>query len=66
MEILAQVETRKKATKDFEATMRVKASTVGNIVGSKVPVSMTEVCDQDPSVLRHIHMDKFYRMITLF
>jgi len=54
VELLAQVETRKKATKEFEATMRVKASTVGNIVGSKVPVSMTE---DDNAVLKTWHPD---------
>jgi hypothetical protein len=30
-------------TKDFELLMRIKASTVGNIVGKDVPISLTEV-----------------------
>ncbi|EIN14479.1 seryl-tRNA synthetase [Punctularia strigosozonata HHB-11173 SS5] len=38
----AQVEAHKKATKEYEATMRQKASTVGNIVGKSVPISLTE------------------------
>ncbi len=29
--------------KEFEAKMRQKASTVGNIVGKDVPISLTEV-----------------------
>jgi hypothetical protein len=37
------VEEHKKATKEYEIKMRAKASSVGNIVGPKVPVSMTEV-----------------------
>lgn len=39
----AEVEAKKKEAKDFEAVMRAKASTVGNIVGKNVPVSRTEV-----------------------
>ena len=42
-EIDAQVEAKKKEAKEFEALMRQKASTVGNIVGKNVPVSLTEV-----------------------
>lgn len=42
-EIDAQVEAKKKEAKDFEVTMRQKASTIGNIVGKNVPVSLTEV-----------------------
>ncbi|EAU84065.1 seryl-tRNA synthetase [Coprinopsis cinerea okayama7 len=38
----AQVETKKKEAKDFEALMRQKACQVGNIVGKNVPVSLTE------------------------
>lgn len=36
-------ERKLKETKEFVQAMRVKASTVGNIVGKAVPVSMTEV-----------------------
>jgi len=39
----AQVEAKRKETKEFEIKMRQKASTVGNIVGKNVPVSQTEV-----------------------
>lgn len=42
-EIDAQVEAKKKEAKDFEVTMRQKASKIGNIVGKNVPVSLTEV-----------------------
>lgn len=42
-EIDTQVEVKKKEAKDFEAKMRQKAGTVGNIVGKQVPVSLTEV-----------------------
>lgn len=42
-EIDAQVEIKKKEAKDFEVEMRQKATTVGNIVGKNVPVSLTEV-----------------------
>ncbi|KAJ3511276.1 hypothetical protein NLJ89_g4192 [Agrocybe chaxingu] len=41
-EIDAQVEAKKKEAKEFEATMRQKASGVGNLVGKNVPVSLTE------------------------
>ncbi|KAF8878809.1 hypothetical protein CPB84DRAFT_1817478 [Gymnopilus junonius] len=41
-EIDAQVEAKKKESKEFEVLMRQKASTVGNIVGKNVPVSLTE------------------------
>lgn len=34
---------KRAATKEYEQTMRQKASTVGNIVGKDVPVSMNEV-----------------------
>ena len=37
-------EQKIKEAKDFETAMRSKASTIGNIVGKAVPVSMTEVC----------------------
>ena len=46
-EIDAQVEEKKKEAREFEIKMRQKASTVGNIVGKDVPVSLTEV---DPSI----------------
>ena len=42
-EIDAQVEEKKKEAREFEIKMRQKASTVGNIVGKNVPVSLTEV-----------------------
>ena len=42
-EIDAQVEEKKKEAREFEIKMRHKASTVGNIVGKNVPVSLTEV-----------------------
>ena len=41
----AQVEAKRKETKEYEITMRQKASTAGNIVGKDVPVSSTEVID---------------------
>jgi seryl-tRNA synthetase len=34
----------KQKSRDAEENMRVKASTVGNIVAKDVPVSLTEVC----------------------
>ena len=37
------VAKRRVEAKEFEQTMRMKASTVGNIVGKGVPVSMNEV-----------------------
>jgi seryl-tRNA synthetase len=39
----AKVEAIRKDAKELEATMRQKASLVGNIVGKDVPVSQTEV-----------------------
>lgn len=42
-ELDAQVEENRKKTKEFEVTMRQRTSTVGNIVGKAVPVSLTEV-----------------------
>ena len=36
-------EQKLREAKDYEAKMRAKASTIGNIVGKGVPVSMTEV-----------------------
>ncbi|PFH53442.1 hypothetical protein AMATHDRAFT_137224 [Amanita thiersii Skay4041] len=44
-----QVEEKKKETREFEIQMRQKASTIGNIVGKNVPVSLTE---DDNSILR--------------
>ncbi|KAF8958967.1 hypothetical protein BDZ97DRAFT_1667771 [Flammula alnicola] len=41
-EIDAQVEAKKKEAKEFEIVMRQRASTVGNIVGKAVPISLTE------------------------
>ncbi|KAF8802386.1 serine-tRNA ligase [Phlegmacium glaucopus] len=48
-EIDAQVEEKKKEAREFEIKMRQKASTVGNIVGKNVPVSLTE---DDNAVIR--------------
>ena len=42
-EIDAQVIAKRNEAKELEAQMRQKASTVGNIVGKDVPVSLTEV-----------------------
>ncbi|KAF8179834.1 hypothetical protein BJ912DRAFT_907486 [Pholiota molesta] len=53
-EIDAQVEAKKKEAKEFEALMRQKASTVGNIVGKGAPVSLTE----DDNVTLRIHDPK--------
>ena len=39
----AQVAAKRAEAKELEAKMRQKASTVGNIVGKNVPVSLTEV-----------------------
>jgi seryl-tRNA synthetase len=38
----AQVEAKRKETKEFELKMRQRASAIGNIVGKNVPVSQTE------------------------
>jgi seryl-tRNA synthetase len=38
-----QVVAKRAESKEHEAKMRQKASTVGNIVGKDVPVSLTEV-----------------------
>ncbi|KAG6840019.1 hypothetical protein C0991_009550 [Blastosporella zonata] len=38
----AEVEAKKKEAKEFEAKMRQRASTIGNIVGPNAPVSLTE------------------------
>ncbi|KAG6837482.1 hypothetical protein H0H93_009025 [Arthromyces matolae] len=45
----AEVEDRKKEAKEFEAKMRQKAGTIGNIVGAKAPVSLTE---DDNTIIR--------------
>lgn len=42
-DIDAQVIAKRLEAKEFEQKMRQKASTVGNIVGKDVPVSITEV-----------------------
>lgn len=44
-ELDAQVEDKKKESKEFEAKMRQKASTIGNIVGKDAPISQTEVSE---------------------
>ncbi|KAI0074938.1 serine-tRNA ligase [Panus rudis PR-1116 ss-1] len=41
-ELDAQVAAKRQEAKEFEQKMRQKASTVGNIVGKNVPVSLTE------------------------
>ncbi|TFL03895.1 hypothetical protein BDV98DRAFT_544399 [Pterulicium gracile] len=51
-ELDAQVDAQKKASKEFEVKMRLKASTVGNIVGKNAPVSQTE---DDNVVMRTWH-----------
>jgi len=38
-----KIEALKQNVKDTEQLMRIKAASVGNIVGKSVPVSMTEV-----------------------
>ncbi|KAH8112364.1 seryl-tRNA synthetase [Phellopilus nigrolimitatus] len=53
-ELDALKEKRLKESKEHEITMRVKASTVGNIVGKSVPVSLTE---DDNVTLRTWHPD---------
>lgn len=50
----AQIDANRKKTKEFEATMRAKASGVGNIVGKNVPVSQTE---DDNTTERTFHPD---------
>jgi len=47
-----QKEAKIKQTKEHEAAMRVKAGTVGNILGKNVPVSMTE---DDNAILKTWH-----------
>jgi hypothetical protein len=42
-ELDVKVDAIRKEAKEFEAKMRQKASTVGNIVGKDAPVSQTEV-----------------------
>ena len=54
-EIDAQVEAKKKESKEFEILMRRKASTVGNIVGKGAPVSLTEVCTRTCAFLVGIY-----------
>ncbi len=44
-EIDAQVIAKRNESKELEQKMRQKASTVGNLVGKDVPVSMNEVID---------------------
>ena len=50
-ELDAQVEANRKKTKEFEVTMRQRTSTVGNIVGKAVPVSLTEVHQSPRSMI---------------
>jgi seryl-tRNA synthetase len=50
-ELDAQVEANRKKTKEFEVTMRQRTSTVGNIVGKAVPVSLTEVHRSPRSII---------------
>ncbi|KAH8829105.1 seryl-tRNA synthetase [Flagelloscypha sp. PMI_526] len=51
-EIDAQVDAARKAAKEFEAKMRHKAGTVGNIVGPNAPTSQTE---DDNAIVRTWH-----------
>ncbi|KAI0795762.1 serine-tRNA ligase [Abortiporus biennis] len=53
-EIDAQVIAKRNESKELEAKMRTKASTVGNLVGKNVPVSMDE---DDNTTLRTWHPD---------
>ena len=48
-----QVDNKRKEAKEFEVKMRLKASSVGNIVGKDVPVSLTE---DDNVTLRTWHL----------
>ncbi|KAF9067432.1 hypothetical protein BDP27DRAFT_1328834 [Rhodocollybia butyracea] len=48
----AQVEAKRKETKEYEILMRKKVSGIGNIVGPKVPVSTTE---DDNTTIRTWH-----------
>jgi seryl-tRNA synthetase len=41
-ELDAQVDAKKKESKEFEAKMRQRAGTIGNVVGKDAPVSLTE------------------------
>ena len=50
-DIETRVTEKRTEAKDLEAKMRQRASTVGNIVGKDVPVSMTEVRLLHPTVL---------------
>jgi seryl-tRNA synthetase len=50
----AQVEAKRKETRDYELLMRQKASNVGNLVAKDVPVSLTE---DDNATLRTWHPD---------
>lgn len=47
----AEVEAKRKETREYELLMRQKASNVGNIVAKDVPVSLTEVCVSPYSVV---------------
>jgi seryl-tRNA synthetase len=51
----AQVEAKRKETRDYELLMRQKASNVGNLVAKDVPVSLTEVCI---SLCSAVHLPK--------
>ncbi|KAI0316233.1 serine-tRNA ligase [Amylostereum chailletii] len=50
----AQVDAKRKEAREFEQTMRQKASTVGNLISKGVPISMTE---DDNATLRTWHPD---------
>lgn len=63
-ELDAQVEAKRKETKEFEIKMRQKAGTVGNIVGKSVPVSQTEVSPSFLCTPTEI-VENFSRTITL-
>jgi len=55
-EIDAQVEAKRKQAKEYEAAMRAKASTAGNIVGKAVPVSNTEVSHRPVSLFEFLSL----------
>jgi seryl-tRNA synthetase len=53
----AQVEAKRKQSKEHEIKMRQKASTAGNIVGKGVPVSATEVCNLHSGCYIFLHFN---------
>lgn len=51
----AEVEAKRKETRDYELVMRQKASNVGNLVAKDVPVSLTEVRVSPCSVVHYFN-----------